>query len=257
MTMSVAIITGASSGLGKEYVDAVVEQFPQIHELWIISRHEDALQTVADRYPQREFKLIPLDLNSDADLQKFADTISKFNPDVKLLINDAGFINSEAFAKQDYDKQRMMIGVNVIAPTLITRIVLKYMKPSSLIVNVCSTSAFAPVQGQSIYSSTKAYVYSLSLSLHWELKKLGIKLLVMCPGNMKTNMYQYNALNATNKSTQAIGYLPFLDLHVITRKSLSLVQKGHIVYTPGLFYKTYRGVTKVLPHTILSRFLKG
>lgn len=255
--MTVAIVTGASAGLGKEYVDAIVERFPEIDELWLIARRKEALEKVANQYPGKKFKIIPLDLNKDEDLSEFSRTLNHFNPDVLLLVNNAGYLNTAPFNKQDIDKQKTMLGVNVVAPTLITRMVLKYMKPSSLIINVSSISSFAPVQGQTIYSSTKAYLYSMSLSLHWELKKLGIKLLVMCPGNMKTHMFNANEAGSVSKSTQALNYLPFLDMHVITRKSLSLVEKGRVIYTPGLFYKTYHGVTKVLPHNLLSRFIHG
>lgn len=252
--MTIAIITGSSTGLWKEFVEAVVDTEPDIDEIWLIARHQEALQKVADSYYTKKFKIFPLDLTNHEDIAKFKDEINQDRPTVKLLINNAGMLNKSSFAQQDPSKQATMVQLNAEAPTLITRIVLPFMERGSSIINTCSITSYAPLTQMAIYASTKSYLYFLSISLRQELKSAGINVLALCPGNMKTELF-LKADNSNKKKT-ITDALPFLNMKKMTRKAIQLANAGHAVYTPGFVYKGYRVLAKWVPYEFFDRFAK-
>jgi short-subunit dehydrogenase len=249
-----AIITGASSGLGKEFVDATIDKFPDIDHIWLIARRESRLKSIAQKYPHKHFVILPLDLTQKESFAALAGKLKSFRPDIKLLINDAGMLGKGPFQSVGLDVQQKMIDLNVTAPVTIIKLALPYMRKGSMIVNVCSVSGFAPVINQIVYSSTKVFLINFTRGLRNELHHDGIKLLALCPGNMATEMMAKP--DSSKKRKTIIDRLPFLQLGKMTRRALTLVQRGRSVYTPGGFYKFYRVVAKLLPHDLLMHFAK-
>lgn len=88
--MSAAIITGASSGLGRAYVDAVLKIFSEIDELWLIARRADRLAEIADTYPQKKVVPVPMDMADMKNYQMLQEKLETEKPEIELLINDAG-----------------------------------------------------------------------------------------------------------------------------------------------------------------------
>ena len=117
----------------------------------------------------------------------------------------------------------------------------------------CSISSFTPVPNQAVYSASKAYVQYLSRALHEEVRKRGIRILMMCPGNMDTEMNP----KGQGRQSSRINMLPFLDMNVITEKSLEMAERGKAVYTPGIFYKFYKVSSKLLPQATAFMWQKA
>lgn len=172
--MKTAIITGASSGLGAEFALSIDKTRPEIEEIWLIARRKDRLEELARKIGKKT-RVLSLDVTEDADLKTYLDLLEKEKPDVKLLINNAGFGRLGEFAELSSEDSRQMLRLNCEAVTVITRETLPFMSEKSEIINTCSIASFAPNARMAVYSSTKAYIMSFSRALRQELKPKKIK----------------------------------------------------------------------------------
>lgn len=238
----IAIITGASSGLGKSYVGALRKLFPEIEEIWLIARREDKLKELANLYTDKKCIIVTMDLANMDNYKLLEDKLKKEKPQIKVLVNDAGACFSGKFEETGLDNIVKMIDLNCKGTTMITRLCLPYMINKGTILKVSSTSAFVPNTNLVVYSATKSYVSALSLGLKEELKERKINVCAMCPGFMRTEMTKDNK-----------NHLPVIDTNVAAYKSLKAAKNGRAVYTTGAFYKFYRAIAKIIPHIILVK----
>lgn len=250
--MNTAIITGASSGLGAEFLRAVAEKHPELDEIWLIARRRERMEQLISELPYQHFRIIPLDLGSDEAYQELESILHSEKPDIRVLINNAGYEKSGIFAEMEKTDIQKMLSVNVKGLTMVQRVCAPYMHSGSYAVLTCSVSSFTPVPHQAVYSATKKYVYFFGKALRDELRKQGINVLLLCPGNMDTEMNP----KGQGRQSKQINRLPFLDLKKLTRKSLALAESGKAVYTPGAFYKGYRFVSKVFPSAFMLHFVR-
>lgn len=248
--MKTAIITGASSGLGKEYAAAVSRIRTDIEEIWLIARREDKLSETAAELDCKT-RILPLDITSDDSLNQYKSLLKQENPEVALLINNAGFGRLGRFDKLSAAENAGMVRLNCEALTAVTSITLPFMKRGTEIINSCSIAAFAPNTRMAVYSSTKAYVLSLSKALRSELKPLGINVLAVCPGPMDTEFLPTAGI--APGSSRTFDMLPRVKPKVMAEKSLKASKHRKSVYTNLLFYKFYRVIAKVLPHSIVMK----
>lgn len=251
--MSVAVITGASSGLGTCYVDAVTKLFPDIEELWLIARREDRLREVASKHPDKRCVVIPMDMSDMDSYGMLAERLSREKPRIEVLINDAGMSGSGQFEDMELEQMLRIIDLNCKGATAVTRVCLPYIVDNGTILEVSSTSAFVPNTNLVVYSASKSYVSALCLGLREELKHRRINVCAVCPGLMLTEMTQTDGKDGLTKGQTR---LPVIDPEVAAVKSLRAAKKGRAVYTTGAFYKFYRVLAKILPHTLLVRFAK-
>lgn len=249
---TIAIITGASSGLGREYVRAVAEKMPDLGEIWLVARRRERLIALAETIPGQRFRILPYDLTVAASFRKFRGLLAREQPDVRLLINDAGMIRTGDVAALPAADQEKTVQLNALAPTLLTRMALPYMHRGASIINVTSIGGFTPSPNMVVYSASKAYLLSYSKGLHAELRRRGIHVLALAPGNMRTSMFESPEDPGSRTGFSVVNLLPFLDLPTVTRRSLTIARWGWSVYTPRLFYKAYRVVTALVPDVLLT-----
>ncbi len=245
--MSVAVITGASSGLGVCYVDAVMELFPEIDELWLIARREKRLKEVAEKYPNKNFVIIPMDMANMNNYSLLEEKLMNENPNIKVLINNAGVSKGSKFEDMELESMFQIIDLNCKGATAITKVCLPYIMDGGTILEVSSTSAFVPNTNLIVYCASKSYLLALCIGLREELKSRYIHVCAMCPGFMLTEMTK-------PELTKGQSRLPVIDPKTAALKSLKAAKKGRAVYTTGLFYKGYRLLAKILPHTFLVKF---
>lgn len=252
--MKTAIITGASSGLGSEFFRALCKSESDIEEIWLIARRTDRLNALAAEFPNVNALPVSLDLSRPESIEKLTGMFKEKNADIKLLINNAGFGFLGELYGQDPQKQVSSIQVNCCALTALTTAALPFMHEGSCIINTCSIAAFAPNPRMTVYSSTKSYVYFFSCSLRFELKSRGINVLAVCPGPMNTEFL----LNAgiTEGSSRTFDALPRCSASDVAAKSLIKAKKGRAVYTPRVFYKLYRVLSKLLPCSLVMHMSK-
>lgn len=249
--MDIAVITGASSGLGVEYAKVVIELYPHLDEIWLVARRKDRLEKFAEQHAGVFVRPVALDLSQDASYDELEHLLDEHAANVKVLVNNAGFERPGMFASMNKADILAMIDLNVKGFTMVNRVCLPYMQQGSIGVMTCSISSFVPVPKQAVYSATKAYVCYIGRALHEEAKPSGVNILTMCPGNMDTEM---NPKGGTSQSDK-VDKLPFLDMKDITRKSIELAQAGRAIYTPGGLYKAYRVASKVLPSAWMVKII--
>lgn len=245
--MSIAVITGASSGLGACYVDAVTKLFPEIDELWLIARREERLKEVAGKYPNKHCIIIPMDMADMSSFKMLEEKLKIEKPHIKVLINDAGMSSGSPFEDMELECILKIIDLNCKGATAITKVCLPYIIDGGTILEVSSTSAFVPNTNLIVYCASKSYVSAFSLGLREELKDRHINVCAMCPGFMLTEMTKPGL-------TKGQSRLPVIAPKTAALKSLKAAKKGRAVYTTGIFYKCYRLLAKIIPHTILIKF---
>ncbi len=245
--MSIAVITGASSGLGVCYIDAVTKLFPEIDELWLIARREERLKKVAKKYPDKHMVIIPLDMADMNSFKILKEKLKANNPQIKVLINDAGMSIGSPFENMELESMLKIIDLNCKGATAITKVCLPYIIDGGTILEVSSTSAFVPNTNLIVYCASKSYVSAFSLGLREKLKDRHINVCAMCPGFMLTEMTK-------SEPTKGQSRLPVIDPKTAALKSLKAAKNGRAVYTTVAFYKCYRLLAKVIPHTILIKF---
>ena len=250
--MKIAVLTGASSGLGQEFFKNL-EMLEDIDQIWIIARRADKLEQMA-RDAKIQTRAIPLDLSQKNCLDRFSDILEQEKPDIRILINNAGFGKLGYIYDMDYSEQAEMIAVNNTALTVLCVICLKYMHEKSFIINVASIAAFVPNPRMSVYCSTKAYVLSFTKCIRQELKPRKINAFAVCPGPMATEFLDVAGISGGKSKT--FERLPYCNASKVAKKSLEYARKGRAVYTPKLFYKFYRVLCRILPHGFVMKFSK-
>ena len=245
--MTVAIITGASSGMGREFVRQFSE-YVSVDEVWVIARRASALEELSAEcaVPVRP---IPLDLCDDAAFATFAALLKKEQPDVKLLVNAAGFGKFGCFDKVSITDECRMIDLNCTALVRMTRLTLPYMHRGSHILQLDSLSAFQPVPYITTYGATKAFVLSYSRAMNRELKSRGIRCMAMNPGWVKTEFFDH-AFETNHSEVQYFDRL-YEAKDVVATGLKDLYRSKKDVSIHGLPVKLQVLLVKLVPHSMV------
>ena len=187
--MKIAIVTGASSGMGKEFV-LQLKDYVQVDEVWAIARRTEALEKL-EQESGLKVRPISLDLCEEESFRTVEKLLAEEKPDVKLLVNAAGFGKFGAYHKVSLTDEARMVDLNCKALLLMTRLVIPYMAPGSHILQLDSLSAFQPVPYITTYGATKAFVLSYSRAMNRELRGAGIRMMTMNPGWVKTEFFRH------------------------------------------------------------------
>ena len=182
--MNIAVITGASSGIGKELVFEA-DRLTDIEELWVIARRKERLEALQAQC-SHPVKCVPLDLTQESSIAEYKALLEAEKPVVKLLVNAAGCGAFGPFDQSDLDAQITSLKLNMLALVAMCRVSLPYMQKGCSIMNIGSNSAWQPVPYQAVYGSSKAGVLSFSRAIGRELKPKGVHVICVCPGWIKT-----------------------------------------------------------------------
>ncbi len=248
--MKIALVTGASSGIGREFAVQIPRLYKSLDELWVVARRTKRLVELGEQLAI-PIRIFDGDLMRDYIYEKIEKELDRRNAKIRMLVNAAGYGKAGAFEEIDAKEQLGMVGLNCQALTKITRICLPYFSKGSRIINIASSAAFAPQPGFAVYAASKSYVYSLSLALAAELKPKGISVTAVCPGPVATEFFERCGVlpNAFKESAMA-------DPKSVVRQALkdSVEQKRVSVY--GKTMKGARIVSKLLPYTLLANVLR-
>lgn len=251
--LKIAVITGASSGLGEEYALKIDKMRNEIDEIWLIARREERLLALAKKL-NKKTRTLTLDITKEKSIEEYKNLLTESGGEVKILINNAGCGKLGDFDSMPSADSRIMVSLNCEALTVTTSVTLPFMKAGGEILNSCSIASFAPNSRMAVYSSTKAYVMSFSRALRNELKPKKINVLAVCPGPMDT---EFLGIAGIEKGTsRTFDTLPRVNPSVMAEKSLIASKKAKAVYTNRIFYKFYRILAKVLPHSIVMLMAK-
>jgi len=251
--MKTAILTGASSGIGVEFARQLKAVFPEIECLWLIARRRERLEELSRTLEGMKVEVLPLDLCQTEALEEYTEKLRAEQPDVALLINNAGCGYIGFVGEDTLDKQVRMTDLNVRALTAFTHLTLPYMGRGARVLNVSSIASFCPNARMNTYSATKAYVTSFTQGLGYELKGRGITATAVCPGPMETEFLAAGEIPGKSKDFDA---LPRCKADRVAGGALRAARAGKTVYTPTAFYKLYRVLAKVLPHGLVMHLAK-
>ena len=187
--MKIAVITGASSGIGREFVYAVDARY-SFDEIWVIARRAERLEEMKDKC-RNPVRPVALDLACDEDLAAYAALLEKEKPEIALLVNAAGCGVFGPFEEKELDKLLHSARLNALSLTAMCHMSLPYMPGGSSIVNMGSNSSWQPVPYQAVYGASKSYVLSLSRAIGRELRPRGVHVMCVCPGWIKTEFQQH------------------------------------------------------------------
>ncbi len=247
MGKNIAVITGASSGMGREFVLALDKQ-QEFDELWLIARRKDRLEALSaeTRAPVRA---IALDLGKQSDIDVYKELLESERPNVRILVNAAGFGKFKAFTDLTLDEQLAMIDLNDKALVSMTYLTLPYMREGACIYQLGSLSSFQPVPYINVYGASKAFVLSFSRALNKELQKQkrGIRVMAVCPGWVSTDFFD----RAVVDNDTIVYYNRFYTAEAVIKRALRDMKKGKDVSICGLPVRTQVYATKLLPHGIV------
>ena len=195
--MNIAVITGASSGMGREFVYAVDNTF-DLDEIWVIARRKERLEELKEKC-QTKIRPIPLDLTDRNSYAHYRNLLEQIQPQISILVNGAGCGLFGTFSKMDLEGQLNCIDLNAAALTAVTHISLPFMPENSCIINLASNSSWQPVPYINVYGASKAYVMSFSRALGVELRSRRIHVMAVAPGWIKTEFFDHAISDDTIK----------------------------------------------------------
>ena len=247
--MTIAIVTGASSGIGKEFVRQLEWFYKDLDEIWVIARREERLKELRSRM-MLKLRIFEGDLLEQEVYDKILQTLLDEKPDVRMLVNSAGFGKSGKAVDIDKNTQLEMIDTNCRSLTHMTLLCIPYMSKGSRIVNMASAAAFCPQPSFAVYAATKSYVLSFSRALRFELSKKGIVVTSVCPGPVKTEFFEISGTNVNilKKASMARA-------DKVVRKALLDVRKMKEVSVYGTAINGARILTKLFPHRLIINIL--
>ena len=187
--MKIAVVTGASSGIGREFVYAVDKNY-SFDEIWVIARRAERLEELKEKC-RNTIRPVALDLAADADLKAYAELLEKEKPEIALLVNAAGCGVFGPFEEKELDALLHSARLNALSLTAMCHLSLPCMKSGSAIINMGSNSSWQPVPYQAVYGASKSYVLSLSRAIGRELRPRGVHVMCVCPGWIKTEFQQH------------------------------------------------------------------
>jgi short-subunit dehydrogenase len=251
--MKIAIVTGASSGMGREFIMQIADRFSGIGEIWAIARREERLEELSPLVPVK-VRSFAIDLTDDSKLMSLQDILAKEKPEVKWLINSAGYGKIGDVGTINIGDEMGMVELNCKALCAVTHMVLPYMSENSRIIQFSSAASFLPQPGFAIYAATKSFVLSYSRALNEELKKRGIYVTAVCPGPVKTEFFD---IAETTGKIPLYKRVVMADPKKVVRLALRDSMMGRPVSVYGITMKFFRLLCKTVPHTAIFRLMKG
>ena len=241
----VALVTGASAGLGVEFARQLSKRG---HRLVLVARRKDQLEELAGELGNA--RAVAIDLSKKDSAAKLMADLEANGEGVDLLINNAGFGLIGRFAKLDAKRLRQMIDLNVGTLTDLCRAVAPAMieRKSGGIINVASTAAFQPGPNMAVYFATKAFVLSLSEALHEELKSHGIHVTCLCPGPTRTEFGDVAGFGG-NKMFDRIA----MDSVPVVKAGLKGLDRNDAVVVPGLLNRIVATGTRFAPRPVARK----
>ena len=255
-TRQIAIITGASSGLGAGFAHFLDKD--GLSELWLIARRREKLAELAESL-DTSCRCLSLDLTSETSLNALDEILKEESKSggfqISYLINASGFGCIGLSRECPREKLQQMVDLNCRAALALTEMCIPYMASGSHILQIASCSAFQPIPNLAVYAASKAFLLSYSRSLSVELKDLGIMVTAVCPFWIKDTEFVDKA-RETDKHGAYFDMPGATTVDRVVQKSLLAARRGKVVCTPDPISSLHRIMASLLPHGLLARICK-
>ena len=243
MVKAIAIITGATGGIGKEFVGELDKE--ALDAIWVIGRNREKLGKLREKYGE---KIVPIcaDLTDRQELVRIKNLFTK-EMEISYLINNAGVAHmmpSKDFEAEEIEKT---LRLNCNVPVLLTNYCIPYMKRGSKIINVSSAAAFQPVPFINLYASTKAFEHSYSRALNRELKPAGITVTTVSPGWVDTDML------TKERNGEKVRFPGMVSPKKVAEKAVKDAKRGKDVSVCSFYVKCQHLYVKLMPHKLVMK----
>lgn len=246
--MKIAVITGASSGMGREFARQLTAA-EKFDELWVIARRAERLEELKQELSQ-PVRVVPLDLTKKECLKQYETLLAEEKPEVSLLINCSGFGKFGRYDQIPLQDAMDMIDLNCKALVAVTQLTLPYIPDGGRILQVDSLSAFQPVPYLTVYGATKSFVLRYSQGLWAELQPRKIHVMAFCPGWVKTEFFDH----AEETSNDAVTYFnKWFTAEEAVRIALKDLKRKKLVSVPSFVNKAQTLLVRLLPERIVMK----
>jgi short-subunit dehydrogenase len=254
MSVETVLITGASSGIGRELAKCFAADGCR---LILLARKRHALQELADelrKTHKTQSEILPADLAEPSAPGNIFAHLQGHGTKVDVLVNNAGFGAQGQFAQLPADRQLDMLQVNITALTHLTRLLLPAMiaRRHGGVLNVASTAAFQPGPGMAVYYATKAFVLSFTEAIAEELKGTGVIVSALCPGPTDTNFAaEANARFSNLFKKRAMS------AEAVARIGHGAFRQGRVVAIAGLRNQLLAFSVRLAPRSLVRKIAKA
>lgn len=246
MEKKIAVITGASSGMGREFV-LQLDRDEQFDEIWVIARRAERLESLRSEV-RTALRPLPMDLTDAASFTRYRELLTAEQPNVAVLVNCSGYGKFGRHDTISLEETLGMIDLNCRALVAMTQLTLPHMTTGSRIYELDSLSAFQPVPYLNVYAASKAFVLSYSRGLNIELTPRGIRVMAVCPGWVKTEFFD----RAETQEEKVITYFNHLyEADEVVTRALRDMKKGKDVSICGAPIRRQVRLVKLLPHKLV------
>ncbi len=255
---NIIIITGASSGIGKEFARQIDPYFHKTDEIWLIARDKNRLQETASDMKHKT-RVLSMDVTDPMQLEGLQEQLESHNACIRMMINCAGYGLMGDFAESDRDKdacnngQLGMVRLNCEALTHMTHLCLPYLRRGSRIIQLASSAAFLPQPGFAVYAATKAYVLSFSRALGEELKQKGIYVTSVCPGPVDTPFFD---IAERNGKTLSVKKFTMVSAGRVVSLALKDSYRKRAMSVCSLPIRAFLLLTKCVPHQWILKIME-
>ena len=247
----VALITGASSGIGEAFAQALAAKGT---DLILVARSEDKLRALAKQLHElhsRRVEVVTADLSLAGSAAKVHAATEALGMKVDLLINNAGFGTVGSFLNQDPERERQEVLLNAAAVVDMTHAFLPAMveRGRGGIINVASVASFQPLPYMAVYAATKAFVMSFSQGVRGEVRGKGVKVLALCPGPVDTPFFE---ATGNKKLRSTVPKATLMSAESVVKDALRAFKAGRSVAVPGIANKLMTSSVRFVPRDLLS-----
>lgn len=254
MSNRLAVITGATSGIGAAYAEAFAQRG---YNLLLTGRREKELSALAEQLATQYSVSAELqlgDLSDTKDLQALVDTVTAL-PALDALVNNAGYAVDGRLAEVDWAQQKALLDVHVTATTQLTHAALpKLLKAKGMLINVASVASWIPTAQSALYGPTKAFVRSFTESVGLSYRRDGLKALALCPGFTITDFHSRMGINP-DTFYKTKGFTRAWTAEQVVSRSFKDLDKGRLVSIQGWNYKLLVFFMRHLPMTWVASML--
>lgn len=249
MMKKIAIITGATGGLGREFLKQILKE--EIDEVWAIARNEQKLLELRKQYGEKVISFT-IDLSDMKGIEQIENMLEENKPHVEYLINNAGLAKMGKYNDFTIEEIDKTINVNCKAPVMLARICIPYMGKGSKILNISSASAFQPNPYINLYAASKAFERSYSRALNVELEGTGIISVAVCPGWIDTELLQ-KEINGKN-----VKFPGLVTPDRVVTQAIKDAKKGKDMSVCSLYVKCQHVNVKLLPQRwVMKMWMAG
>ncbi len=253
-----ALVTGASAGIGLE----LARCFAQGNwDIILLARRGDKLKEVAAELEERHgvaAHVLVEDLSDAGSIERIVQVLEERQVAVDVLVNNAGFAEYGPFAQSDAQTMQQVLGVNIVALTLLSRALLPSMIEAARrdgrrrrILNVGSTAGFLPGPLMAVYYASKAYVLSLSESMANELDGQNISVTCLCPGPTTSEFQSVAKMDFSGLSKSVLSDAP-----TVAREGYKACLRGQVLVIPGVSNKIGTFAPRVLPRQLTAKIVR-